>query len=189
MKEYLSITDKEKWQAVISCDKGYDGIFLYGVKTTGIYCRPSCKAKAPARKNVFFFNNSTEAAEAGYRPCKRCRPDKAAFDPNMELVNKAKGLIEERYTCLIEAGKVAKEVGVSTSHLTRLFKKHQGTTPTYYINELRINKASELLENTDAKVLEIAYATGFRSLSSFYKCFKQQTGKTPIEYRESRGEL
>lgn len=188
MKEYGSMSDREKWQAVASCDKGYDGIFFYGVRTTGIYCRPSCRAKAPVRKNVLFFNNSEEATEAGYRPCKRCCPDKTAFDPDMELVNKARDLIKESYTGLIEAGYIAKQLGVSTNHLIRLFKKHQGTTPGQYINGLRISKAAELIKNTDAKVLEIAYATGFKSLSNFYKCFKQQTGNAPIEYRGSRGE-
>lgn len=189
MKEYCSISDREKWQAVTSCNKSYDGIFFYGVKTTGIYCRPSCKAKTPAHENVLFFNNSTEATEAGYRPCKRCCPDKAVFEPDMELVKKAKGIFDENYTGLIGIDNIAKEIGVSSNHLTRLFRKQQGTTPTQYINGLRISKAAELLKNTDAKVLEIAYATGFRSLSNFYKCFKEQIGNAPKEHRESRGEL
>ncbi len=70
------ISDTEKWQAVVNCDKGYDGLFFYGVTTTGIFCRPACRAKTPRRENVVFFGNAEQAIEAGFRPCKKCRPDR-----------------------------------------------------------------------------------------------------------------
>jgi AraC family transcriptional regulator of adaptative response / methylphosphotriester-DNA alkyltransferase methyltransferase len=97
MKESIRILDIEKWQAVISCDSNYDGIFFYGVKTTGIFCRPSCKSKTPLRGNVIFFDNIANALEIGLRPCKRCCPDKVVFQPELELVKEAKGIFDVGY--------------------------------------------------------------------------------------------
>ena len=88
MKKLMRISDNEKWQALISCDKDYDGLYFYGVKTTGIFCRPSCKSRMPIRDNVIFFHNSRKAIEMGFRPCKRCRPDQVDFEPNLELIKK-----------------------------------------------------------------------------------------------------
>lgn len=187
MNEYISLSDREKWQAVISCEKSYDGIFYYGVKTTGIFCRPSCKAKAPIQGNALFFNSSTEAMEAGFRPCKRCCPDKAVFEPDLELVNKAKEIFDADYDNKIDMGNIAKQLGVSTNYMTRLFKKQYCLTPTQYITGLRINKAAELLEQTEKDILEIAYMTGFKSLSNFYKCFREKTGHTPKEHKKTGG--
>lgn len=189
MKEYLPISDTEKWQAVVSCDKSYDGLFFYGVKTTGIFCRPSCKAKTPARKNVLFFDNAANAIGEGFRPCKKCRPDKVVFEPDLELVKKTKGILEANYDKSIGLIHISKQLGVSTNHLARLFKQNSGLTPTHYITKLRVNRSVELLVQEDKNILEIAYMTGFNSLSNFYKCFKEQMGQTPNEYRKSRGGL
>ncbi len=187
MNEHALLSDSEKWEAVASCDKSFDGIFLYGVKTTGIFCRPSCRAKTPVRGNVLYFNNSMEAINAGFRPCKRCRPDKEIFEPERELVNKAKLIFDKEYDGITDMNNTAKQLGVSTNYLTRLFKRQLGLTPAQYIAGLRINKAAELLEHTEKDILEIAYMTGFKSLSSFYKRFKEKTGHTPKEHRRIGG--
>jgi AraC family transcriptional regulator of adaptative response / methylphosphotriester-DNA alkyltransferase methyltransferase len=187
MKKHPLISDNEKWQAVISCDNCYDGLFFYGVKTTGIFCRPSCRSKTPARENVVFFDNSKVAADEGFRPCKKCRPDKAVFEPDSELVKKAKDILDSNFDNTIDLRDISKQLGVSTNHLARLFKKQLGLTPANYITGLRIAKAAELLGQSDANVLEIAYMTGFKSLSNFYRCFKARTGITPKEHRESGG--
>lgn len=189
MNKAGQISDNEKWQAVVSCKESYDGLFLYGVKTTGIFCRPSCRAKTPVRENVVFFDNATNAVNEGFRPCKKCCPDKAVFEPDLELVKKAKDIIDDNYTDSIEADDIGKWIGVSSNHLTRLFKKQYGITPTRYIKGLRVKKAVELLEKTDAKVSEVAYSTGFKSLSGFYKHFKEQIGYAPTKLRERGGEL
>ncbi|MGI6585523.1 MAG: bifunctional transcriptional activator/DNA repair enzyme AdaA [Lutisporaceae bacterium] len=189
MGEYFLISDNEKWQAVVNCDKGYDGLFFYGVKTTGIFCRPSCRAKTPARENVVFFDNAVNAIGEGFRPCKRCRPDEAVFEPNLELVNKVKDIIEANFDKPIDINYISKQLGVSTNHLIRLFKQNSGHTPTHYITKLRVSKSVELLEQADKNIIEIAYMTGFNSLSNFYKHFKEQIGQAPNEYRKSRGGL
>ena len=189
MKEPIVISDNEKWQAVVSCARSYDGIFFYGVKTTGIFCRPSCKSKTPVRGNVIFFDNPGEAMENGLRPCKRCCPDKIVFEPDLELIQRAQDIFDAAYNEKVDLSLVSKLLGVSTNHLTRLFKQHIGLTPIQYISNPRVDKAEELLNQRDKSILEIAYATGFRSLSNFYKCFKEKTGYTPNEHRKSRGDL
>ncbi|MEA4849708.1 MAG: Ada metal-binding domain-containing protein [Clostridiaceae bacterium] len=187
MKEHFPISDREKWQAVVNCDKSYDGLFFYGVKTTGIFCRPSCRAKTPVRGNVVFFDNAEAAIGEGFRPCKKCRPDKAAYEPDLELVKKAKDILDLNYNGTIELSNISRQLGVSTNHLARLFKKQLGLTPMRYITGLRVEKAAELLKREDTGILEIAYMTGFNSLSRFYKCFKAQTGLTPKEQRKNGG--
>lgn len=189
MKKTVRISDNEKWQAVISCNRNYDGRFFYGVKTTGIFCRPSCKSKTPVRDNVIFFDNAAKAMEFGLRPCKRCRPDKVVFEPELELMKKAKDIFDTEYDRQVDLSQISKQLGVSTNHLIKLFKQHNGLTPTQYIVYKRVEKAAELLIQTDINILEIAYITGFRSISNFYKCFKDQKGHTPNIYRESKGGL
>ncbi|GFP76349.1 bifunctional transcriptional activator/DNA repair enzyme AdaA [Clostridium fungisolvens] len=189
MKQCIKISDSEKWQAVISCDNKYDGLFFYGVKTTGIFCRPSCKSKTPIRENVIFFDNTVNALDSGFRPCKRCCPDKVDFQPDSELIEKAKNIFHTYFNKPVDLSDISKQLGISTNHLIKLFKQHTKLTPTQYIIKLRIEKAKELLKQSDIDILEISYATGFKSLSNFYKCFKEQTEFTPSEYRKSRGDL
>lgn len=152
MKELIIISDSEKWKAVISCDRSYDGMFFYGVKTTGIFCRPSCKSKTPVHENVFFFNKVSSAIEAGFRPCKRCCPDKIVFEPNLELLKKTKAMLEADYNKQLNLRQISKELGVSTNHLIKIFKQHNRLTPSQYIVKVRIDKASELLNQTDIKI-------------------------------------
>lgn len=179
------LTDNEKWEAVIDCDKAYDNLFFYGVKTTGIFCRPSCKAKAPIRKNIVFLNTVNDAMDGGFRPCKRCRPDILIYEPDVELVNKAKEMLGQVYDKPLDLNKIAKQLSISQSHIARLFKENTGATPMQYIINIRITKACALLWQTNAGILEIAHNTGFLSLSNFHKKFKEQTGLTPKEYRKT----
>jgi len=183
------ISDSQRWQAVVSCDKNYDGLFLYGVKTTRIFCRPSCNAKTPSRINVIFFTDAAQAMEEGFRPCKKCCPDKEVFEPALELVKKVRKNLDSNYHEPTDLNYISKQLGVSTSHMVRLFKQQNGLTPAQYITKARIYKAAELLVQTDLSILEITNATGFESISNFYKHFKQYTMHTPNEYRKSRGEL
>lgn len=189
MTEPIRISEQEKWQAVISCDNRYDGMFFYGVKTTGIFCRPSCKSKTPVRGNVTFFENAAKAIENGFRPCKRCCPEKVVYQPDVELIEKVKDIFDADFDKQIDLRHVSKQLGVSTNHLIRLFKQHTDCTPAQYLTKIRIDKAKEMLKQSDTNILEIAYGTGYRSVSTFYKCFKEQTGHTPNEYRKSRGDL
>lgn len=174
----------EKWKAVINCDKSYDGLFYYAVKTTKIFCRPSCKAKTPLKKNTLFFNNANEAIKNGFRPCKICRPDvNSKYDPNKILMEEARKLIDSNYSKDFYIDNIAQKLGLSIRHLIRLFKKQYGITPNEYRKRLKVNKAQFLLKNTNKSILDIAYEVGFKSISNFYKSFKENVGTTPKEYR------
>lgn len=188
MKKPWQISDDEKWQALVSCNKSYDGLFLYGVKTTKIFCRPSCRAKTPARENAVYFEYAVKAMEAGFRPCKKCCPDQMVFQPDLDLVQKAKELFDANYNKEIDLKYISKQLGVSPNHLTRLFKRHTNLTIKQYLLKLKVDNIVELLGKADTKIIDIAYVTGFKSLSNFYRCFKEQTGYTPKQYRKSRGD-
>lgn len=189
MKKPVPISDNEKWQAVVNCDKSYDSLFLYGVKTTGIFCRPSCKAKTPMRENVIFFENPSYAIVSGFRPCKKCRPDQEVFEPDIELVKKAKDVFDTNYHKSLGLTHISNQLGVSKNHLVRLFKEHYGLTPIEYITKLRVDKAVELLGQADISIIETAYLAGFKSLSNFYKCFKERIGYSPNQYRKNRDKI
>ena len=186
MKKNNEMSKEDKWNAVISCDKRYDGLFYYAVKTTGIFCRPSCKAKAPLKKNILFFNSVDAALKAGFRPCKMCRPDvnEPIYEPNKELIKNTKKILEHSYNKCIDLKVIAKKLGYSDSHLTRLFKEYCSMTPNEYITKIRINKSEQLLKETSMDILVIAHEVGFKSLSTFYRCFKENVGSTPKEYRK-----
>ena len=180
----MVLTKDEKWKAVVHCDNSYDGAFFYGVKTTGIFCRPSCKSKEPRRNNVEFFDEIKEAYDYGLRPCKRCRPDLIEFRPMLDLIEKAKHIFDTYFADRFKLAAEFKELGISQNHFIHLFRQQFHMTPVEYINRLRVEKAMQMLSNTDINILNIAILCGFGSLSTFYEFFKKQTRQTPKEYRK-----
>ena len=178
------MTLDEMWRAVCENDAAFDGIFFYAVNSTGIFCRPSCKSKVPKRENVCFFESSEQARAAGFRPCKRCRSDLADYQPMHELAEKARTLIETSFSngkdCAVGLG----QLGVSRHRLAEIFLAVHGVTPSEYAAKLRLKKAKQLLLDTDTPIVEIAYATGFSGLSSFYRFFKDRTGFSPAAFRK-----
>lgn len=177
------MTENEKWTAVVQCDTRYDGQFFYGVKTTGVFCRPSCNSKTPLRENVMFFSSAQDAMEQGFRPCKRCRPDLLEYQPVQELTKKAKNIYDTCFTDETALREKIKEIHIVNHHLVRLFHKQYGITPNEYISKLRIENAKKLLISKKT-IIEIAHDSGFRSLTAFYENFKRVTGTTPTEYRK-----
>lgn len=184
MKRITDLTTDEKWRAVAASDKNYDGLFFYGVKTTGIFCKPSCSAKIPRKENVTFFDAADEAVKAGFRPCKKCRPDLLTYDPDRELAERIKGVLDVHFDDMQAVNSLIKEIGISQNHLIRLFKQYFKCTAHQYLSGLRIKKSIHLIGKTQMTILQIALTCGFGSLSNFYKCFKEQTGRTPTEYRK-----
>ncbi|QTD41054.1 bifunctional transcriptional activator/DNA repair enzyme AdaA [Sporosarcina sp. Te-1] len=182
-QNYLS--KEMMWKATASCDATYDGVFFYAVKTTGIYCRPSCKSRIPNDKNVTFFWSADDAQRAGYRPCKRCRPDLRfpKYDPLAFILEDTIQLIKTCYKQNISSHDIASNVGVSRFHLNRIFKDRMGCTPRMYMERIRINKAKELLLTTEYNSTQIGYQIGYQSISSFYNAFKRNTGFSPSQFR------
>jgi AraC family transcriptional regulator of adaptative response / methylphosphotriester-DNA alkyltransferase methyltransferase len=174
------------WDAVIACRAEYDGIFYYGVKTTRIFCRPSCKSKTPKRENVDFFINAREAMEKGYRPCKRCRPDllEAVYDPHEPWVREVRELLEKEYHIMWTLDRLSRRVGMSAFHLQRMFKKYTGMSPKQYLNRIRVEEAKRLLADSGQTITEICFAVGFPGLTPFNRVFRRFTGRSPRAYRK-----
>ncbi|SFL75769.1 bifunctional transcriptional activator/DNA repair enzyme AdaA [Pelosinus propionicus] len=179
-----ALTTEEKWKAVVGCDHSYDGRFFYGVKTTGIFCRPSCKSKEPKRSNVEFFDEIKDAYAYGLRPCKRCRPDLKEFCPVLDIIEKIKEIFDAHFADKDRLTAEVKKLGISQNHCIHLFRQQFQMTPVEYMNKLRVEQAKQMLVSTELTIVHIALACGFRSLSTFYECFKKYVGFPPKKYRE-----
>ncbi len=182
------MTEQEMWDAVRSCDANYDGLFFYGVKTTGIFCRPSCRSKTPQRDNVRFFSDADEARAAGFRPCKRCRSDLLTYRPMQEIAAAVRERIEQAVASQESLGKALQSVGLTPRRLTDVFRAEYGVTPKEYADARRLEAAKRLLSQTDTKIIDIAFSVGFSSLSAFNRFFKLHTGQTPSAYRKEHRE-
>ncbi|WP_419893512.1 bifunctional transcriptional activator/DNA repair enzyme AdaA [Oceanobacillus kimchii] len=177
------------WDAVVECDKKYDGKFFYAVKTTGIFCRPSCKSKNPNYENICFFENAKDAIEQGFRPCKRCQPELSivTYNPQQEIVDESINYLKQHYQEIITLNSLAFKIGVSPSYLSRVFKEKLGITPHKYLEIIRIHKAHQLLLNTVYNSTEICFQVGYKNFSSFYRHFKKISGCSPSQYRIKNG--
>lgn len=179
------MTERQRWNAVVACDRSYDGVFYYAVRTTGIYCRPSCPSKTPLRKHVHYFPAGEDAVRAGYRPCKRCRPDEAAKHPAVELTDLARKLIDERFANDDALSAGIQALGVSRHRLDALFKARFDMTPCQYTRNVRVVWASAALCGTEDSVTHIAHAAGFESLPAFYRAFHKYAKVSPTAYRSA----
>lgn len=178
------LSEQEKWQAVLHCDPAYDGRFFYGVKTTGIFCRPSCRSKAPLRKNVEFFARAADARAQGLRPCKRCRPDLPSYRPDRDLTLQARQIFDAYFADRTRLSAAIRQLAVSRNHLIRLFRQQFGVTPADYLQSLRLRQAAADLA-AGGDILDIAAGAGFGSISSFYTCFRKHFGLSPAAYRRN----
>src|SRR5699024_10063878 len=185
-KDINNISKDIMWKATVLCDSAYDGIFFYAVKTTGVFCRPSCKSRVPNSDNVSFFSNAAEAQKAGYRPCKRCRPDLKSvttYDPLKLVVKETMELIEDNYRQSILLDELATAVGISRLHLNRLFNERSGYTPRLHLEKVSINKAKKLRLTTTKNSTEIGYHIVYQTISSFYAAYNRNTGLSPYQLR------
>ncbi|MES2471884.1 MAG: Ada metal-binding domain-containing protein [Pseudomonadota bacterium] len=167
----------------------FDGKFILGVMTTGIYCLPSCAARPPKPKNVRLFSTETEAKAAGLRACKRCRPDLyyRGEDENISLFNGLVARVETSPEDFSDASALAKSAGVSLTKLGDLFRDHAHLAPVSWLRRMRVRRAAaELLSGRD-KVAEIGFGAGFESESVFHRQFLSQLRMTPGAYRALDG--
>ena len=176
------LTTDEMWEAVRRRDSSYDGQFFVAVKTTGVYCRPSCKSRPPKRENVSFFPSAEAAKRAGFRACKRCRPDRLGEpDPQVEAVKRACEKIASAEE-LPSVAELAAGQGMSPFHFHRVFKKVAGVTPKAYAAQTRARRAAESLRTAET-VTEAIYDAGFNSSSRFYENATARLGMTPSAVR------
>jgi AraC family transcriptional regulator of adaptative response/methylated-DNA-[protein]-cysteine methyltransferase len=174
--------DDVRWAAVVARDKAFEGQFYYSVATTGIYCRPGCPARLPKRANVRFYRTRAAAEAAGFRPCKRCKPDAPSLaEQNATKVAEACRVIEDAEEPL-RLDALAARVGLSPYHFHRIFKSILGVTPRAYASAHRQQRMRATLARSST-VTEAIYAAGFNSSGRFYAASSQALGMTPGEFR------
>jgi len=172
-----------RWAQVINRDGAADGSFVYAVRTTGVFCRPSCPSRLAKPQNVTLFLTCADARQAGYRPCQRCKPEQ----PGLQAGHAA--IVAE--TCrFIEAAEevpsleqLAAKAGLSPSHFHRLFKAATGLTPKAYAQAHRAQRVRAELANQAASVTSAIYGAGFNSNGRFYEAVDDMLGMTPSDYR------
>ncbi|MBG9797798.1 bifunctional transcriptional activator/DNA repair enzyme AdaA [Brevibacillus laterosporus] len=181
-KEHGYLPD-EKWQAIISNDASYNDKFFYAVKTTGIFCRPSCRSREPKKENVRIFLTAEEALSENFRPCKRCKPTGQRL-PDVEWVAQITDYIKKNYSETLTLESLADICHGSPYHMHRTFKRIMGITPIEYIQQTRINKAMVYLIQSDKTIADIAMTVGMPNTPYFITLFKKVTGYTPKKFRQ-----
>jgi len=174
------------YQALLNRDTRYDGQLFFGVTSTEIYCRPVCPARKPKPENVLYFSDANTAQMAGFRACKRCRPETRPGSPAWL----GTGATLSRALRLLAQGdgpsslaELAEKLGVSDRHLRRIFKKHLGKSPMDVKMENRLGLAYSLLAENKNPIADIAFSSGFQSLRRFNDAFKAATAMSPSEWR------
>ena len=182
MKNRLRITDDDRWQSVVDRDVNADGQFVFAVQTTGIFCRPSCRAKHALRKNVRFFADAQQAQDAGFRPCKRCQPDKdSAQQHRLDKIARACQLLEQESPLTLD--ELAQQVAMSPYHLHRLFKATTGMTPKVWQQSWRARRLRDALAK-GVPVTQAILNAGFPDSSSYYRKADQALGMTAKQFRK-----
>jgi AraC family transcriptional regulator of adaptative response/methylated-DNA-[protein]-cysteine methyltransferase len=182
--EQTQINDSTRWQAVQNRDASYNGAFVYAVRSTGIYCLPSCPSRRPRLEQVTFYASCDEAETAGFRPCKRCHPrDAMASDQQAEIVRQACALIDASLETPPSLQTLSQALNFSPSHLHRLFKAVTGLTPHQYTAGQRLVKFKSRVRS-GANVTAALYDAGYGSASRLYEGASAQLGMTPAAYRK-----
>jgi len=190
MDEILGLDRDALDRARVSRDPRFDGKFFIAVTSTGIYCRPVCPVPSPKVANVRYYPTAAAAAEAGYRPCLRCRPEAAPGTPawlgTSALVRRALQLIQEGVLDEASVDALAARLGIGPRHLRRLFLQHVGASPITVAQTRRLHFAKQLLDETELPITEIALASGFGSLRRFNDTFQRTYERAPRELRRQR---
>jgi len=176
------------YSRLVASDPTWNGRFFTGVKTTGIYCLPSCRARKPKAENVRFFPTCEAARAAGFRACRKCHPDDFArgADPLLETVEALVAEVRARPAAFADAGAVVRRSGFGTTRCFELFRQHYHTTPADLLLRARVEAARRLLAGGDAPLAAVAADAGFESLSVFHEHFRAHNGLTPADYRRLR---
>ena len=172
------------WAAVLSRDASFDGRLIYAVRSTGVYCRPSCPSRRPRRSQAVFFAAPEDARQNGYRPCRRCTPDDGDADAALarQVCDYIDGYIND-CDALPPAATISDAAGVAVARLRRVFRRETGLTPAQYARARRLSRFKSRLRD-GADVTSAAYDAGYGSSSRVYETATQQLGMTPASYRK-----
>lgn len=176
-----ALSERRLWQAVAERDARYDGVFVYAVRSTGVYCHPSCPSRRPRRGRVVFFAAPLDAEREGFRPCRRCAPGGKAGETESRLIAEACRLIERCSDDPIRIGSVARHLGVSPFRLQRMFRRFVGISPGAFAQSIRLRRfKTKLREGSD--VTSALYEAGYGSSSRLYERSNGHLGMTPATY-------
>ncbi len=177
-------------RARLARDPAYDGMFFTGVRSTRVYCRPVCPVRPAKSANVTFYPTAAAAENAGYRPCLRCRPETAPGSPawlgTATTVGRAMRFIYDGFLDTESVDDLAGKLGIGSRHLSRLFARHVGASPTQVAATARLQRAKRLIDATDMKLTDIAFEAGFQSIRRFNDVFRNLYGRPPSAIRASR---
>ncbi|HVX41592.1 MAG TPA: bifunctional DNA-binding transcriptional regulator/O6-methylguanine-DNA methyltransferase Ada [Gemmatimonadaceae bacterium] len=182
---YPHVSDRDAWRAVEHRDSAADGQFVYAVRTTGVYCRPSCPSRRPARGNVSFFANPDAAEQAGFRACLRCNPRSGDHrDSTARAIDRARAFLDANAERVVALAELSRAAGLSAAHLQRSFKRLVGMSPKEYQDSRRVRAFKSRLRTGDT-VSRATYEAGFGSSSRVYERADALLGMTPGEYRRN----
>ena len=186
----MSLNQDQCYQAVVTRDPRFDGRFFVAVKSTHIYCRPICRVKTPMRKNCLFFGNAAAAEAAGFRPCKRCRPELAPGSSSMEvssqLARNTAYQIGQDFLAERSLAELAKTLGVTDRRVRQVFQDEFGVSPVEFWQTQRLLLAKRLLTDSKMSITDVALASGFKSLRRFNTLLKARYRMTPTELRKQQ---
>jgi len=184
----VRMTNAQMYARFVAGDPAYNGRFFTGVRTTGIYCLPSCKARKPKRVNVRFFPTVEAVRAAGFRPCRKCHPDDFArgADPVRETIEQLVAEVRRMPGDFADVKAVVRRSGFGATRLFELFRQFFQATPAEVLRRARLDAAARRLAAGDAGLAEIADEVGFGSLSVFHTQFRRAHGLTPAAYRQRR---
>jgi AraC family transcriptional regulator of adaptative response/methylated-DNA-[protein]-cysteine methyltransferase len=188
LQELRTIDEEIRWRAVQTRDRRFDDVLVYGVRSTGVYCRPSCPSRRPGRPQVTYFANPDEAEHAGFRSCKRCLPRRATtHNPQVGMIMRACRIIESNTDGAIPLSALAEKVGLSPYHLQRTFKSITGVTPRQYAEAHRIEQFKSRIKDGEP-IADAIYDSGYGSSSRLYEKASERLGMTPATYqRKGKG--
>ena len=189
--QYRQFPDAETCdRARLARDPAYDGLFFSGVRSTQIYCRPVCPVRPAKSANVTFYPTAAAAERAGFRPCLRCRPETAPGSPawrgTATTAGRALRLIEDGFLDTRTVEDLADRLGIGARHLSRLFARHVGASPTQVAATARVQRAKRMIDRGDMALADIAFAAGFQSVRRFNDVFKTLYGRPPSLLRSGR---
>jgi len=185
MKKFTAFDFEVAWKQVLSRDQRADGRFVYAVQSTGVYCRPGCPSRRPARNNVRFFATCEEAETAGFRACLRCEPAQRSSrrDPHIQAVNRAAEMLSENAGESVSLDELAQSVGLSRFALLRGFQRVLGVTPSEFARAQRRERFRAEVGNSARSVTDAVYAAGFGSSSRLYESAADTLGMQPSKMK------
>ena len=177
-------------RARLARSRAFDGLFFSGVRSTRIYCRPVCPVRPARSENVTFYATAAAAERAGFRPCLRCRPEAAPGSPawmgTATTVARGMRLIDDGFLDRASVSERAETLGVGSRHLSRLFMRHAGASPSEVAATRRVHEAKRLIDKTEMSLAEIAFAAGFGSVRRFNDAFAATYKRPPSSFRRPR---